>query len=349
MISRQYEPFLQSIDYIGDRRLGLISGYRVTEFVETYYPDVEFTLWNSEKEALLAVSRGRSDVTIASMLSANSYIAAARLDNLKISGWAVIEDRLSMGVRHELAHLLPTINEALDSIDHGQRLAIYQQWSNVKIVHEPDYRMIRRFIAGGALVLALIGIYLFGVYRFVQRLKRKNEQLEDLRAKLQSSNTELEYISTHDPLIDLFNRHHFYSEMQRRTEHSDETCVLVIDLDHFKQVNDEFGHGAGDESLKLFAALLREHVRDSDVVARWGGEEFVVLCPHTSPTAAKGLAERLLEVVRKDCRIQGKPITCSIGGAQLIENEDINQCLERADQALYVAKAEGRDRFHWAD
>ncbi|MFP3353748.1 GGDEF domain-containing protein, partial [Pseudoalteromonas sp. SIMBA_153] len=115
-----------------------------------------------------------------------------------------------------------------------------------------------------------------------------------LRRQLEASNKELSYSSSHDPLTQLYNRHHFNQQLQRRLEDLGDTCVLIVDVDHFKQVNDKFGHSVGDEILRQFSDVLRQEVRATDVVARWGGEEFVIFCPQTNVKDAQLLCERLL-------------------------------------------------------
>jgi diguanylate cyclase (GGDEF)-like protein len=347
LVSTDNQPFLQDVDNIGARKLGMPRGYRMVEFLERYYPAIEFRLMDNEKEALIAVSKGDIDLTITSILSANSYIQSAELNNLKIAGWALLEDRLRVGVTEQYEHLLPAINTALEEINDGHRMDIYQRWSNVKIVNEPDYHLFWKAASVTGIVFVLVFIYFLMLRRMNWKLQQQNNELEMLRRQLEASNKELSYSSSHDPLTQLYNRHHFNQQLQRRVEDLGETCVLIVDVDHFKQVNDEFGHSAGDEILLQFADVLRQEVRATDVVARWGGEEFVIFCPQTNVKDAQLLCERLLSSVRQKSFEPVAQLTCSIGGARLAENETVNECLERADKALYRAKNKGRDTWLW--
>lgn len=347
LVSTDNQPFLQDVDNIGERKLGMPRGYRMVEFLERYYPSIEFRLMENEKEALIAVSKGDIDLTITSILSANSYIQSAELNNLKIAGWALLEDRLRVGVTEKYEHLLPAINTVLGEINDGQRMDIYQRWSNVEIVHEPDYRLLWKVASVTGIVFILAAGYFLMLWRMNRKLQRKNNELEILRQQLEASNKELSYSSSHDPLTQLYNRHHFNQQLQRRVEDLGETCVLIVDVDHFKQVNDKFGHSVGDEILRQFADILRSEVRATDVVARWGGEEFVIFCPQTHVKDAQLLCERLLTSVRLKSFEPVAQLTCSIGGARLLENETVNECLERADKALYRAKNTGRDTWSW--
>lgn len=347
IISTKDQPFLQSVENIAGQRLGVPEGYRMVEFLQTYYPEIEFIQMSSEKAALHAVANGEIDLTISSILSANSYIASESLYNLKISGWAILEDRLRMGVSPEYSHLLPAINEVLNNIDDGQHLHIYQQWGNAKIISEPDYRLLQQVLLVALVIFALLLIYFQGLRQSNRKLQRKNAELKSLHEQLEVSNNELNYISTHDPLTQLYNRHYLSQEMQRRSNDSEQTCVLIADIDNFKTINDTHGHSAGDDILQEFAQVLKEVVRGNDVVARWGGEEFVILCPQTDMKAAQLLCQRLLEAVRSHTFCKVGKLNCSIGGAALRDDETINQCLDRADQALYRAKNAGRDTWLW--
>ena len=122
----------------------------------------------------------------------------------------------------------------------------------------------------------------------------------------------------------------------------------MVDIDHFKQVNDRLGHAAGDHTLRTVAQHLRQHLRTTDVVARWGGEEFLVLLPATSRAEACHLADKLCESVRRlPIPWGGEDLSCtvSIGVAQWRPAGDTaDALLARADQALYCAKHEGRNQ-----
>ncbi len=122
--------------------------------------------------------------------------------------------------------------------------------------------------------------------------------------------------------------------------------VLLLDIDHFKLVNDTHGHGAGDDTLRAFAQRVREHLRQGDTCARYGGEEFVVVLPGTTLGAALEVAERLRQGVA-DVSLISAPLvrtTVSIGAAQYLPGETVEQLLERADTAVYAAKRGGRNQ-----
>lgn len=167
----------------------------------------------------------------------------------------------------------------------------------------------------------------------------------------------LEKLATTDGLTGLINHRTFQDELsqelQRAGRFNQEMTVMLLDLDFFKKINDEFGHPAGDVILKKTAAFLTDQVRNTDLVARYGGEEFAIILPNTSSDAAARLAKRMIDKIHHQKWMYENihiPVTFSIGVASFPENaKDKSVLIEHADQALYHAKNSGRDRvcvFH---
>jgi diguanylate cyclase (GGDEF)-like protein len=162
--------------------------------------------------------------------------------------------------------------------------------------------------------------------------------------------------SLREPLTGLYNRRHFQerfaAEVAVAHRHNRPLSLLMIDVDHFKRVNDRYGHLAGDEVLKTVARALSQGIRIEDILARFGGEEFVVLAREAASEAAMGVAERLRQLVEvaqtrwesgHDVPV-GISVTVSIGMAQLGPEETERDLFENADQAMYKAKKSGRNR-----
>ena len=158
-----------------------------------------------------------------------------------------------------------------------------------------------------------------------------------------------------DPLTDTGNRIAMDQTLQREIEmsrrHSQPLSLLMLDIDHFKQINDTYGHSAGDEVLKAVAASIKSQLRNVDMVFRFGGEEFMILLSNTSREAAAMVGERLRFAAQaQDYVAEGKIIelTVSLGCSTLLPGESAESLLRRADSALYVAKREGRNRLAMA-
>lgn len=180
----------------------------------------------------------------------------------------------------------------------------------------------------------------------LQDVTERRQMEEELRLHA----VEMERLSMTDPLTGVGNRRcldvRLGEEAQVIRRYGGSCSVIFADLDHFKRVNDQFGHVVGDEILRSFATVLRSHTRDSDLIARFGGEEFVLLLPHTDIDAASALAER----IRRMLEANTIPpltwsITASFGVAELREDGTTMNLLQRADEALYRAKRGGRNQI----
>ena len=169
--------------------------------------------------------------------------------------------------------------------------------------------------------------------------------------------TALEHETFTDPLTGVYNRRfmeqRLREEISKARRYEFKLAVLLLDLDHFKQINDELGHQAGDQMLIEISDLLNRELRDSDILARYGGEEFLVIAPNTPPTDAAGLAERLRECIAtqtflthfNNAQEPGVQMTVSIGVANFGgSTNDEESLIQVADQNLYQAKHGGRNR-----
>lgn len=169
---------------------------------------------------------------------------------------------------------------------------------------------------------------------------------------MQALNKQLQQMSRVDGLTGLFNRRYweerFNEEHKRMSRNSSDGTVIMLDIDHFKAVNDNYGHPAGDHVIKMLAKIIKKSVRETDVCGRYGGEEFAILLPETDAKSAKIVAERIRGVTEKyTCVHEGTEInfTVSLGLAEFHQTYKSHMAwLEQADQALYMSKEGGRNR-----
>lgn len=182
------------------------------------------------------------------------------------------------------------------------------------------------------------------------------ERVQAARMALIGQNASLEDAANHDALTQLPNRRAFEKyvreklaniEKNRRENDAAKAWVVLMDIDHFKAVNDTWGHPAGDAVLQAVSAGLRAHVRGDDMVARWGGEEFIMLLVGGEEEEIEKRAEGLCEGIQKleiKWREEGVPVTASSGVARVAGVADIEAAIARADGALYKAKENGRNQ-----
>ena len=206
--------------------------------------------------------------------------------------------------------------------------------------YEPAMQIVSFLYA--ALVVPLIAL-------LAHRLARLTQRLRDQQRDLQSALDRLEALATQDELTQLHNRRHMSTLMQRHRQDPEHraTAVALLDIDFFKRVNDRHGHAAGDAVLRHFARLAQQCLRGEDVIARWGGEEFLLLLPGSTTEQAVLVLERVRQQVTStplDDVAPGLRIDFSAGVAALESGQTLEQVVERADRAMYRAKTAGRGR-----
>jgi diguanylate cyclase (GGDEF)-like protein len=184
------------------------------------------------------------------------------------------------------------------------------------------------------------------------QLKKLNQELEakvqERTRELEHKNRELERLATFDQLTGLVNRVKLddvlTAELIRSNRYGNSLGLIMVDIDHFKAVNDLHGHQIGDQVLQSFAEQLRHGVRDADVPGRWGGEEFLIICPESDQRGVLTLAQSLRKrIQRHEVKGVGKK-TASFGVTVFEKKDTISTIIGRADKALYKAKASGRNR-----
>jgi len=206
--------------------------------------------------------------------------------------------------------------------------------------------------------ILLLGILTWSIIRVRDSFayRRKNEQLSLLNRKFEQANKQLEYLSENDTLTTLYNRRYFNQKLQEyialatRTDSS--LALIMIDIDHFKSINDTFGHHQGDEILKTVANIIKSSLRrETDFASRFGGDEYIITLYDTEKEGAKEVADMIVEKVedlnqQPEMKEKGMKLSLSIGVTEK-EKEDnhVEKLLVKVDRALYSAKEEGRDRI----
>ena len=191
-----------------------------------------------------------------------------------------------------------------------------------------------------------------------QRL-RAGQRILNLQDQLNKTLEKLQFQATHDALTGIWNRRAILQALdrelnraKRNTDSPEATSIVMLDLDRFKTINDQWGHLAGDKALKLTGELIRKSIRSYDYVGRYGGEEFVVILPSTARDQVEVVVERIRTNIEQNPLIFGGetiPLTASLGVATARNNFDTEQLVKQADEAMYHAKATGRNRVVYTD
>lgn len=249
----------------------------------------------------------------------------------------------SLGIKMELGAVLNKINDRMCDLSLDLRLEIGQQLTLAEVVAEAQ-----------AAVLQMSAEQEQKASRLESLLRKQ----EEATRKLEAHNKKLLDLASKDPLTGLDNRRVFSraleTEIDRISRYDQGFSLLIVDVDYFKKVNDSYGHPAGDAVLKDLATRMQRAMRDADLVARLGGEEFGAILPCTTPTGARVAAERLraaIEIVPFDIGGQHIDCTVSIGGVSIDNTTDIqgaDDVVALADDAMYEAKTNGRNQVRWA-
>lgn len=257
-----------------------------------------------------------------------------------------------------------------DGADIGRKLSyfkLYPEWNwvlargiyfdRLEAVLSEQKQEISRKVRNDIIMLCIIflaavTVALFVAYRFSKGLQRIFDSYrttqQDYLEKLELLNKTLKRQSRTDALTQIFNRRYFNvqltREFSRAIRYKSRLSVILLDIDYFKIINDTYGHLAGDMVLQEIAQLIQDNIRKSDILARWGGEEFAILAPGISIGQALQFAEKLRQLVEGNEFSIDRQVTCSFGVSSYVSQDDEDAFLQRADTALYQAKQTGRNR-----
>ncbi|MDP1695450.1 MAG: GGDEF domain-containing protein [archaeon] len=177
--------------------------------------------------------------------------------------------------------------------------------------------------------------------------KKKNGAWKDLLSQLNADIESLHHVAVHDEKTGIYNFlffKEFFEEELKRVRRGGYFSVIIADIDFFKKINDTYGHVAADGLLKKVAKVLHEGLREYDLLARFGGEEFFILLPSTKVRGARIVAQRLRKAIEKDKLLAKHKVTVSMGVAEYKKRDNYTRLSNRADKALYTAKQTGRNR-----
>ena len=330
LITREEAPLITDLAALQGKTMALPAGTAMQERLQRDFPALTIIQTSSETEAMRLVNERRADMTLRSLIVASHTIKKEGWFNLKIAGQVPGYDNLlRIGVVKSEVTLRNLLNKGVATLTAQDRARAVEQHVALKAVTAvvTDYTLVTWLAA----LMAVAGATSLWWMR-----------------KLKHLNAKLKHLSVTDELTGLTNRHGldkaFQAELERVHRYRRPMSVILLDIDHFKSINDDMGHLMGDKVLVAFARLLQSGARQVDTVCRWGGEEFLIICHETPPDQALELAERLLQVVRQHSFPCGRPVTASAGVACAVDGDTVLSLEARADAALYQAKTTGRDR-----
>lgn len=220
------------------------------------------------------------------------------------------------------------------------------------LVTPPWWQTSWAFIIFGLFtIIVIFVIFRWRTYALHMRSKMLLQSVQEKTVELQLANEQLTLLTTLDPLTQVYNRRGFTDavskEFSKYKRGGESFSIILIDIDFFKRINDDYGHEAGDHVLMTFARLLQDGTRDYDILARWGGEEFIVLLPKTQLKDAINIANKYRDIIRKEAfsiHSGSLRISLTAGVANIEDFASVDECIKRADSLLYEGKRLGRDQ-----
>ena len=258
------------------------------------------------------------------LLNMNSDSAAAKASG--VSGWVTPLDYKPV---HDLMKTL-----RIRPYDKIERVTI------LRVIQQYWYWLFG--IISSLMVLSISTAYIY----------KLNMNLRMAQTELKRANEHLEQQATTDALTGLYNRFRYIdsleTEMKRAERYGSQFCLIMFDIDHFKGINDTFGHTIGDQVLQEIARLIRDNVRGPEVVARWGGEEFMIIAPNITLKESVCFADRIRSTIEQNEFTEAGKVTCSFGVTGFTKGDTVECMIKRVDDALYKAKQNGRNRVEAA-
>jgi len=334
--------YVHNLKNLKNKKIGIVKNYAYQDLLLRDYPKANIVFVSNAYEGLKEVERGTIYAYVDILEATSEQLRTSSFSDLKVAGRLVEEISLSLGVRKDNVILFDIIEKGLNTISTEQKKEIYDKWVYVTIEEGIDSALVWKFLLGLGLII------LFFLYRYSVTV-RHNNQLLSINEELEKLNNQLEELSQTDQLTKLSNRRHLDNiltlELKRAKRFHSKLCVILLDIDFFKKVNDTCGHQTGDEVLKAIAAILQKNSRQIDTVGRWGGEEFLMILSQTNLVQAGILAEKIRQKITEHNFGLDYPLTASFGVAELdIYKDDESSLLSRVDANLYTAKESGRNR-----
>ena len=341
IITKDNVSYLHDHRQLRGKKLVVAEGSATYELLAQEHPEMELTIVSTIDKALEMVSYGEAFAFLGNIATSSYVIKKNGLVNLKVSGDMGSHLKLTMAVRKDWPEFFSILQKAMDSVTENEKDEIYNRWLFLDYDKGIDSELFIK-IVGGLIFLLFIPI-VWAVLLRKQITKRKI-----VEKKLQEEVEKTTKLSITDTLTGINNRLHIdqflEQEIQRSQRYKNDLSIILIDIDDFKDVNDDYGHIVGDEVLVQFVKIISPMIRRTDVFGRWGGEEFLIICTETEAKTAVEIAEGIRAKINAfDFKTIGHK-TASIGVAAYVPNDTIVSFISRADTALYKAKESGKNR-----
>jgi polar amino acid transport system substrate-binding protein len=333
-------------------QFAVIKGDITIDKIRQRYPEVVLVEVKNNIQALELVHAGDVFGYIGAQGAVAFAIQSLNLNKLAVTGSLPLRYELSVATRNDEPLLGSAFEKAVLHLDPKEGQSIRDKWIAITIEKVTDYTLLWT-------ILLVLGTVLIVSLYWNRHLAQANKKirdtltdLHDVQTQLEDQNRMFKRQSITDALTEIYNRLKLDEDLSYAIKRSKRTksefSIILLDIDNFKLVNDHFGHLVGDKVLKSFASLLVNSIRKSDIVGRWGGEEFLIICPDTDLQGCENLAEQIRKRIAEYEFPEKKVLNASLGVAVHQQDENADTLIARVDKALYRAKKHGRNRVEVA-
>ena len=346
LISRNSSEDIRRLSQLERKKVAVLRDYQIIKHLRQHYPQVDIVLTESLQQGIELLQRGEVHFVIDTMVSAGRALRQTENSHLRLHLPVDMPTYPTLfAVRKELPELLNILDKGLKTLTETDRTEILNRWFSVEIhqgvEREQVVTLVLQVVGIGGFLLIIVFFWNLSLRREI-RLRRTMEQ-------------QMRFMATHDDLTNLANRNlleeRLTQALHQHARHQEKLALLFLDLDGFKAVNDQYGHHVGDELLVKVAAVLQYCVRKSDTVARFGGDEFVILLTSLlDKDDAAIVAEKILLYLQRPFQLSAcqAHIGVSIGIALYPDDGvDSQQMMQIADSLMYSAKQQGKGCYRF--
>jgi len=324
---------ITDLSILENQKFAILENSSIYNELKSKYQNIDFIIVDSKKEAFSLIHKNKVFGFIDNSLSLSHQMIKEKLSTIKISGTLPYNLEIRISTNKENFILIDIINKIIPLIKKDEKDKISKKYQLILFQEVNDYSWIYKYILPLLFTIIVILLANSKMRKEIRKRKFAEEALKDY--------------SSRDSLTKIFNRAKIDSvikEQIKNCKSSDETfSIIFFDIDNFKLINDNFGHIKGDNVLKNISNLVSENIRETDIIGRWGGEEFIIILPKTTANKALVFANKLRELICKNnFQINGQ-LTVSIGITQYLKNDSNKDLIKRADEAMYDIKRKGKN------
>ena len=324
---------ITDISVLNGQKLAILKDSSIYKELKSRYRQIDLILVDSHEKGFELLKNKEVFGFIDNILSLSHTMIKEELPTIKISGTLSYNLEIRVVTEKENFLLIDIINKILPLIKDNEKEEISKKYQLILFKQINDYSWVYKFIIPLLIAIVFISIVNNKMRKEISKRKQAEEALKAYANK--------------DSLTKIYNRGKIDAllkkEINKYKALNETFSIVFFDIDDFKLINDDFGHSKGDEVLIDITTLVSKNIRDTDIIGRWGGEEFIIILPNTTSNKAFSLANNLRELISKNYFEINRPLTISIGISQYSKDDTKEDLIERADKAMYYIKEQGKN------